>query len=254
MLLISLLIFMAMPRSSDGINGESGQWIHAYATYYGANQDPTSLVGACGYDDTLRAGFGLNTAALSGALFQMGQACGACYEITCHAAADPLWCLHGATVTVTATNFCPPNNGGGDGWCNPPRRHFDMSLPSFARIARLGNEGIVPILYRRVGCKRSGGVRFTLRGQGNFNLVLFSNVGGSGDVRAAWIKGSMTTTTTWSPMQRNWGANWQTAADYRRQTLSFRLLLGDGRTLEFAGVVPATWAPGQSFVAKAQFS
>lgn len=115
----------------------------------------------------------------------------------------------------------------------------------------------------RVGCKRSGGVRFTLRGQGNFNLVLFSNVGGSGDVRAAWIEGSSstptttkssTTATTWSPMQRNWGANWQTAADYRRQTLSFRLLLGDGRTLEFAEVVPATWTPGQSFVAKAQFS
>lgn len=103
--------------------------------------------GACGYDDTFHAGFGVYTAALSGALFGGGEACGACFQVMCDAEADPQWCFRRAAVTVTATNFCPPNNNGG--WCDPPRQHFDMSLPAFSRIARLGSEGIVPVLYRR---------------------------------------------------------------------------------------------------------
>lgn len=105
------------------------------------------LGGACGYDNTIHAGFGINTAALSGALYRGGEACGACYQLMCDFKADPKWCLRRATVTVTATNFCPPNNNGG--WCDPPRQHFDMSMPAFLRIARQGNEGIVPVLYRR---------------------------------------------------------------------------------------------------------
>lgn len=103
--------------------------------------------GACGYDNTLHAGFGANTAALSGALFRGGEACGACYRVTCDYWADPKWCLRRSAVTVTATNFCPPNNNGG--WCDPPGHHFDMSVTAFLRIARNGNEGIVPVLYRR---------------------------------------------------------------------------------------------------------
>ncbi|URD96690.1 Pollen allergen [Musa troglodytarum] len=240
------LIFFAMLSLAVA----KAQWLPGHATFYGANQDPTSLGGACGYDNTFHAGFGINTAALSGALFRQGEACGACFEVACDAGADPQWCFRHATVTVTATNFCPPNNNGG--WCDPPRRHFDMSLPAFSRIARVGSEGIVPVLYRRVACKRSGGVRFTLKGQGNFNLVMFSNVGGSGDVKAAWVRGSRA--STWSAMQRNWGANWQTNADYRNQRLSFRLALGDGKTLEFSGVVPSSWSPGETFVSQTQFS
>ncbi|KAL5738005.1 hypothetical protein ACOSP7_030766 [Xanthoceras sorbifolium] len=82
--------------------------------------------GACGYDNTFHAGFGVNTAAVSGALFRGGEACGACYQLRCDYRADPKWCLRRALVTVTATNFCPPNNHGG--WCDPPRHHFDMSI------------------------------------------------------------------------------------------------------------------------------
>ncbi|WOL06051.1 hypothetical protein Cni_G14783 [Canna indica] len=249
--MMSALIFFIITLSS--VVAINGQWLPGHATFYGANQDPTSLGGACGYDNTFHAGFGTNTAALSAPLFQQGHACGACFEVTCDAGADPAWCLRDATVTVTATNFCPPNNNGG--WCDAPHRHFDMSLPAFSRIARVGSEGVVPVLYRRVACKRSGGVRFTLKGQGNFNLVMFSNVGGSGDVKAAWIRGSQRgSSSTWSPMQRNWGANWQTNADYRRQGLSFRIVLGDGKTLEFAGVVPSNWSPGETFVSQGQFS
>lgn len=91
--------------------------------------------------------FGVNTAAVSTILFRGGEACGACYQVMCNYKVDQKWCLRRRAVTVSATNFCPPNNNGG--WCNAPHHHFDMSMPAFLRIARQGNEGIVPVIYRR---------------------------------------------------------------------------------------------------------
>ncbi|XP_027356128.1 expansin-A12 [Abrus precatorius] len=182
-------------------------------------------------------------------LFRDGEVCGACYQVMCDYRVDPKWCLIRRSVTITATNFCPPNNHGG--WCDPPYHHFDMSMPAFLRIARQGNEGIVPVLYRRVACKRRGGVRFTLKGQSNFNMVMISNVGGSGDVKAVWIRGSRN--GVWLPMHRNWGANWQSSADLRNQRLSFKMTLVDGKTLVFLSVVPSTWRFGQTFSSHNQF-
>ncbi|CAI9773493.1 unnamed protein product [Fraxinus pennsylvanica] len=234
----------------EGINGQSNRWFNARATFYGANQNPSSLGGACGYENTYQAGFGVNTAAVSTVLFKNGQACGGCHQVMCNYRLDPKWCLRRhAVVTVTATNFCPPNHHGG--WCDPPNSHFDMSMPAFFRIAKQGNEGIVPVLYRRVPCKRRGGVRFTLKGQSNFNMIMISNVGGSGDILNAWIRGSKT--RSWVPMNRNWGANWQSNMDLRTQTLSFKLNLVDGKTLEFFNVVPSSWKFGQTFASKNQF-
>ncbi|XP_011626183.1 expansin-A12 [Amborella trichopoda] len=232
-----------------GANGAPNGWIQAHATFYGGGQNPTTLGGACGYDNTFHAGFGVETAALSSALFKGGEACGACFQLKCDSLSDPKWCLTGRFVTVTATNFCPPNNNGG--WCDLPRQHFDMSLPAFSRIARVGPEGIVPILYRRVSCKRRGGIHFTMKGQGNFNLVMISNIGGSGYLRGTWVKGSRS--KGWLPMNRNWGANWQTNIDLRGQTISFKLILFDGQTLEFLNLVPSSWKYGETFVTHNQF-
>ena len=210
------------------------------------------LGGACGYGNLYREGYSTDTTALSTVLFNAGATCGACFEIQCiH---NPEWCLPGhPSVIVTATNLCPPNfalSGDNGGWCNPPRKHFDMAEPAFLKLARYKG-GIVPIKYRRVTCEKEGGIRFTVHGNPYFNLVLVTNVGGSGDVVAMEMKGSR---TGWIPMTRNWGQNWQCNVVFTGQELSFRVTAGDHRVLTSLDVAPANWHFGQTFEAQNQYT
>ncbi|KAI8563254.1 hypothetical protein RHMOL_Rhmol03G0098600 [Rhododendron molle] len=216
-----------------------GPWKNAHATFYGAG-DGTGRTGACGYSGT-NQDLKFQTTALSNALFINGQGCGSCYELKCDG--DVSSCKVGQpSIFVTATDQCPPG-----GWCNPPLEHFDLAELAFLQIAEY-KAGIVPVQYRRVPCQRQGGVRFTIEGNPNFNLVTVWNVGGAGDITNVQVKGD--NEVSWIPLRRNWGQKWETDATLVGKALSFRVTTSDGRSSVSRHVTPQNWQFGQSYEGK----
>ncbi|GAB2272269.1 hypothetical protein Dimus_007089 [Dionaea muscipula] len=228
---------------------KAGPWKSAHATFYGGSDGSGTLKGACGYGDLQQQGYGgfhLQTAALSTKLFNNGATCGACYEIKCDHN-SPQWCKPGApSIIVTANDYCPPTYGPEGERCNPSGEHFDLSQPAFLQVAEY-KAGIVPIQYRRVPCKRQGGIRFTISTKSNpwFMLVLVWNVGGAGDIRRVLIRGSKG--ESFKEMKRNWGQYWEIHDTFEGQSISFRVEASDGRTSTSLNVIHNNWQLGQTY-------
>ncbi|CAM0870840.1 unnamed protein product [Alopecurus aequalis] len=226
-------------------------WVPGTATFYGGSDGSGTMGGACGYGNLYDQGYGINNAALSSVLFNDGASCGQCYLIICDTSKSNM-CNAGKTVTVSATNLCPANNAlpnDNGGWCNPPRPHFDMSQPTWLNIG-IYKAGIIPILYQQVKCWRDGGVRFTITGKNYFQLVLLTNMAGSGSIKSMSVKGA---NTAWIQMSRNWGANWQSLAGLAGQALSFTITSAGGQTIVFQNVIPSGWTFGQTYSTWQQF-
>ncbi|XP_048540153.1 expansin-A14-like [Triticum urartu] len=230
----------------------------AHATFYGGADASGTMGGACGYGNLYSTGYGTHTAALSTVMFNDGAACGQCYKVACdRELADPQWCKPGVTVTITATNLCPPNHAlpsDNGGWCNQPRPHFDMAQPAWEKIG-VYKGGIIPVEGKpnhfRVPCEKRGGVRFKINGHNYFNLVPVFNVATSGSIKSMDVKTS--DSNDWAPMARNWGANWQSLANLTGKMLSFRLTDTEGQTLVLHNIVLSGWKFGQTFTSSLQF-
>ncbi|CAN1196864.1 EXPA2 [Linum perenne] len=227
------------------------EWKRAHATFYEGG--PSTFGGACAFKDVEKLGYGTNTAALSSALFMGGRSCGACFELRC--VDDPQWCKLGQpSLMVTATDHCPPNpslpsNAGG--WCNPPLEHFDIAKPAFHTLAE-EKCGIIPVEYRRVPCRKQGGIKFSFSGNPWFIQVVITNVAGAGDVTAVAVK--VEGTEVWTNMERDWGETWKTSNhELCGKCLTFKVTSSDGRCVTAHNVAPKDWQFGQTYESRENF-
>ena len=92
------------------------------------------------------------------------------------------------------------------------------------------------------------GIRFLLKGNQGWLLVLVYNVGGDGQVVGVKIKGSR---TGWIHKERNWGVNWQivgqTVQKLQGQSLSFQVTTRNGRMVQSDNVAPKGWQLGKTY-------
>ncbi|MBA0643104.1 hypothetical protein Goklo_027422 [Gossypium klotzschianum] len=154
-----------------------GSWETAHATFYGGSDASGTMGGACGYGNLYSQGYGVNTAALSTALFNNGLSCGACFEIKC--ANDPrVPCRKQGGIRFTINGF----------------RYFNLVL--ITNVAGAGDIVKVSIKGTNTGwtsMSRNWGQNW----QSNVILV--------GQALSFRVKGSdKRTSTSWNVAPTNW--------------------------------------------------
>ncbi|KAH7435329.1 hypothetical protein KP509_06G060200 [Ceratopteris richardii] len=231
-------------------SSRSGDWLPATATWYGSSTGTGSDGGACGYGDLSASHFGRHVSAGSPVLFQAGFGCGACYQVKCS--------LRGICspypVTVVITDECP------GGYCASGKTHFDMGGAAFSAMASstqstqgLLNAGVVQVLYRRVPCSYGRGTTISFQvndGATNFWFsMLIRYVGGAGIVATVdLMEGGQ-----WRKMEHLWGAYWCLNEGPLTAPFSIKITTSSGTSVNAFNVIPADWAPGQTYYSHVNF-
>ncbi|KND38318.1 RlpA-like double-psi beta-barrel domain-containing protein [Streptomyces acidiscabies] len=245
--LIGATLLSCLTLTLATANAAPPRWLKAFATFHDTN--PSGGLGnACGYDDEGLNAIGTMQTAVSTQLFNSGYQCGSRFTVRCRSELVPQWCLPGSPeVTVTVTDFCPPNydlRGDAGGWCNPPRKHFDLSRPAFEQIAD-PEAGIVPTMYARSEVNRNTPLRFKMGGLPLANDVLVDSNSAS-PTKSVSIKG---TNTAWLNMTHAQGVHWEVLQLLQGQALSFKVTDASGHTVTANNVFPANWQFGQTATA-----
>lgn len=103
----------------------------------------------------------------------------------------------------------------------------------------------------RVPCIKKGGLQFSFQGNAYWLLVYAMNVGGGGDIKGMWVKGSR---TSWMAMSHNWGASYQVFSTLGGQALSFKVTSYTTKeTIVAYNVAPSNWRVGVTYQANNNF-
>ncbi|KAI5065275.1 hypothetical protein GOP47_0019970 [Adiantum capillus-veneris] len=236
------------PRKAYPTDGSG--WLPATATWYGSATGSGTDGGACGYGSLDSSPYGKVVSAGSPVLFKAGMGCGACYQVKCLAGAI----CSPRPATVVITDECP------GGYCASGKTHFDMSGAAFGAMASstqstqsLLNAGVVQVLYRRVPCSYKSGTMVSFQvNQGATNYwfsVLIRYVRGDGEISAVELmEGGQ-----WRQMEHLWGAYWCLNSGPLQAPFSVKVTSSRGASLTALNVIPANWAPGQTYASNVNF-
>ncbi|KAL6847685.1 hypothetical protein ACP4OV_022473 [Aristida adscensionis] len=244
--------------AANGSNADSGGWLNARATWYGApnGAGPDDNGGACGFKGVNMPPFSAMTSCGNEPIFKDGKGCGSCYQIRC--LAHPACSGVPETVIITDMNYYPV-----------APFHFDLSGTAFGAMARddrndeLRHAGIIDIQFKRVPCLYPGlTVTFHVEHGSNpyYLAVLVEYENGDGDVVQVDLMESTAAedgepTGVWVPMHESWGSIWR--MDSRRPLqgpFSLRITNESGKTLVADQVIPADWQPDSVYSSIVQFN